>query len=70
MDEDPQAFVLRTLQRYADIPHPEWEKMLGMHRALHLEKNAFLLRQGGQTRPFGVHHQRDLSGILHYRIQR
>jgi CRP-like cAMP-binding protein len=48
MDEEPQAFMLRTLQRYADTPHLEWEKMLGMHRALHLEKNAFLLRQGDQ----------------------
>jgi len=46
MDKESQAFMLRTLQRYADIPHPEWEKMLGMHRALHMEKSAFLLRQG------------------------
>ena len=53
MDEEPQAFMLRTLQRYADIPHPEWEKMLGMHRALHMEKNAFFVRQGDKPDRLG-----------------
>lgn len=49
MDKASQAFMLQTLQRYADIPRTEWEKMVGIHRDLYLEKNAFFIRQGDRS---------------------
>ena len=49
MDPQAQTFMLQTLQKYADVPQSEWQKILGMHRALHLEKQAFFLRQGDRA---------------------
>ncbi len=38
--------MLQTLQKYGEIPSSEWERMIGMQRSLHLEKNEFFIRQG------------------------
>ncbi len=46
MDKESQAFMLQTLQTYTDIPSSEWDKMVRMQQPLHLEKNAYFVRQG------------------------
>ena len=48
MDQDAQTFFLNTLNKYADVPASEWEKALGRHKSLHLEKNAYFIRQGSK----------------------
>ena len=48
MDQKAEHFFLNTLQGYADIPASEWEKALGAHKSLCMEKNAYFIRQGSR----------------------
>ena len=52
MDNASQAYMLDTLNRYAEIPLAEWQKMAGVMKPLSVEKNEFFVRQGARPDRF------------------
>ncbi len=40
------GYLLRYLEKYAQIPAPEWEKMTGLLNPLHVAKNEHFIMQG------------------------
>jgi len=51
----PEHEYLRSyLEKYAPIPAPEWEKLTGLLKSLHVDKNEYLIRQGDRPQRLAI----------------
>ncbi len=48
------GYLLRYLEKYAQIPAPEWEKMTGLLKSLHVDKNEYFIMQGDKPERLAI----------------
>lgn len=47
-------YLRSYLEKYAPIPAHEWEKLTGLLKSLHLDKNEYLIRQGDKPQRLAI----------------